>query len=106
MTSEHPTDMEFAHSASLPSTRSTTPNLTNNERLQIVKMDLRKFSILHSNVSHTINAIAAFSQDDDPELVDLYTRQAYLYERQQLAVSEFSTHPRCNTPGCQIHSTY
>ncbi|GFY29179.1 retrovirus-related Pol polyprotein from transposon opus [Trichonephila clavipes] len=47
MTSEHPTDMEFAHSASLPSTRSTTPNLTNCERLQIVEMDLRKFSILH-----------------------------------------------------------
>ncbi|GFY62271.1 hypothetical protein TNIN_89431 [Trichonephila inaurata madagascariensis] len=37
-------------------------------------------------------------------MADLYTRQAYLEQRLQ-AVSDFNALPRCNTPGCHIHST-
>ncbi|GFU37487.1 hypothetical protein TNCV_4274261 [Trichonephila clavipes] len=104
MTSDSPIDMDLAHSASLPSSRASTPTLTNCERLQIADSDLRKFSILHNNVSHTIRAIVFYSQDDDPELAGLYILQDYLYEKQQAAVSEFNTLPHCDTPGCQIHS--
>ncbi|GFS56045.1 hypothetical protein TNIN_394561 [Trichonephila inaurata madagascariensis] len=59
---------------------------------------------MHSGVSHTIDSIAPYAPDDS-ELADLYTRQAYLEQRRQQAVSEFNTLPRCNTPGCQIHAT-
>ncbi|GFY44983.1 hypothetical protein TNIN_117481 [Trichonephila inaurata madagascariensis] len=105
MTSDQNQEMELARSASLPSSRASTPTLTNCDRLRNTNDDLRKYSILLSNVSHTINAIASYVQDDDPELAVLYTRQEYLYERHQAAVSEFNTLPRCDTPGCQIHST-
>ncbi|GFS57935.1 hypothetical protein TNIN_373931 [Trichonephila inaurata madagascariensis] len=104
MTSDHPIDVDLARSASLPTSRASTPTLKNCERLRIVEADLRKYSIMHSNVSHTINAIASFAQDDDLELAVLYTRQNYLYDRQQAAVSEINTLPRCDTPGCQVHS--
>ncbi|GFY75243.1 hypothetical protein TNIN_344221 [Trichonephila inaurata madagascariensis] len=36
---------------------------------------------MHSNVSHTIDSIAPYAPDDDPELADLYSRQAYLDQR-------------------------
>ncbi|GFW16623.1 hypothetical protein TNCV_2352451 [Trichonephila clavipes] len=85
--------MDLARSASLPTSRASTSTLMNCERLQITESDLRKFSILHINVSYTIDAIASFSQDDDPELTDLYIRQDYLYERQQAAIT---THTRRN----------
>ncbi|GFY73669.1 DDE_Tnp_IS1595 domain-containing protein [Trichonephila inaurata madagascariensis] len=104
MTSDQNQDMELARSASLPSSRASTPALTNCDRLQIANDELKKYSILLSNVSHTINAIESCVHEDDPELTHLYTRQEYLYERRQAAVSEFSTLPRCDTPGCQIHS--
>ncbi|GFY60131.1 hypothetical protein TNIN_454271 [Trichonephila inaurata madagascariensis] len=106
MTSDQNQDMELARSASLPSSRASTPALTNCDRLQIANDELKKYSILLSNVSHTINAIESCVHEDDPELTHLYTRQEYLYERRQAAVSEFSTLPRCDTPGCQIHSIY
>ncbi|GFY43524.1 hypothetical protein TNIN_466751 [Trichonephila inaurata madagascariensis] len=48
---------------------------------------------MHSNVSHTINTIASFAQDDDSEQAVLYTRQDYLYERQQAAVNFASPPP-------------
>ncbi|GFS50438.1 hypothetical protein TNIN_185191 [Trichonephila inaurata madagascariensis] len=102
---EHHSDMELTHSASGTSSRSSTPCMTNCERLQMVNAELRKFSIMHSNVSHTIDSIAPYAPDDDSELADLYSRQAYLDQRRLQAVSEFNTLPRCNTPGYQIHST-
>ncbi|GFY72601.1 hypothetical protein TNIN_486781 [Trichonephila inaurata madagascariensis] len=89
MTSDQNQDMDLAQSASLPSSRTSTPVLTNCDRLQIAQ-EVKKFSILLSNVSHTINAIESCVQEDDPELTHLYTRQEYLYERRQAAVSEFS----------------
>ncbi|GFV18560.1 hypothetical protein TNCV_2871931 [Trichonephila clavipes] len=58
-----------------------------------------KFSIMLSNVSHTIECIAPITSDDDPDLAALYSRQAYLDERQQQALGELSSLPRCDTPG-------
>ncbi|GFY38954.1 hypothetical protein TNIN_225091 [Trichonephila inaurata madagascariensis] len=79
--------------------------MTNCERLQIANSELRKFSILHANVSHAIEAAAPYAQDDDSDLADMYSRQGYLEQRRQQAVSDLSTLPRCNTPGCRIHET-
>ncbi|GFU76489.1 nucleic-acid-binding protein from transposon X-element [Trichonephila clavipes] len=101
---EKPTEMELVN-ASLPSSRSSTPSLTNCERRQLVNQDLKKFSIMLSNVSHTIECIAPITSDDDPDLAALYSRQAYLDERQQQALGELSSLPRCDTPGCRVHST-
>ncbi|GFX37331.1 nucleic-acid-binding protein from transposon X-element [Trichonephila clavipes] len=101
---ENPTEMELVN-ASLPSSRSSTPSLTNCERLQLVQQDLKKFSIMLSNVSHTIECIAPITSDDDPDLAALYSRQAYFDERQQQALGELSSLPRCDTPGCRVHST-
>ncbi|GFW74198.1 hypothetical protein TNCV_2524021 [Trichonephila clavipes] len=58
-----------------------------------------------SNVTHTIECITPFTPDDDPDLAALYSRQAYFDERRRQAIGEYSTLPRCNTPGCQVHST-
>ncbi|GFY50183.1 hypothetical protein TNIN_9371 [Trichonephila inaurata madagascariensis] len=103
---EQQTDMDLAHTiSSSSSTRSSTPIMTNCERLQIANSELRKFSILHVNVSHAIEAAAPYAQDDDSDLTDMYSRQGYLEQRRQQAVSDLSTLPRCNTPGCRIHET-
>ncbi|GFY71826.1 hypothetical protein TNIN_41141 [Trichonephila inaurata madagascariensis] len=91
MTMEHQPDMEFAPSTSLTSSRSSTPTLTNCEKLQMVQAELRKFSIMHRDVTHTINSIAPYAPDDDPKLADLYVRQAYLDERKQQAISEYGS---------------
>ncbi|GFY08142.1 hypothetical protein TNCV_1355551 [Trichonephila clavipes] len=104
MTMENPTDMDLANN-SLPSSRSSTPTMTNCERQQMVNQDLKKISIMLSNVTHTIECIAPFTPDDDPDLAALYSRQAYFDERRRQAIGEYSTLPRCNTPGCQVHST-
>ncbi|GFY75869.1 hypothetical protein TNIN_433091 [Trichonephila inaurata madagascariensis] len=104
--SVNPTDMELANSLSSPSsTRSSTPIMTNCERLQIVNSELRKFTILHANVSHAIEAAAPYAQDDDSDLADMYSRQHYLDQRLQKAVSDLTSLPRCNTPGCRIHNS-
>ncbi|GFU51089.1 hypothetical protein TNCV_1934881 [Trichonephila clavipes] len=104
MTMENPTEMELVN-ASLPSSRSSTPSLTNCERLQLVNQDLKKISIMLSNVSHTIECIAPITSDDDPDLAALYSRQAYFDDRHQQALGELSSLPRCDTPGCRVHST-
>ncbi|GFS48701.1 hypothetical protein TNIN_386891 [Trichonephila inaurata madagascariensis] len=105
MNTDQNQDMDLSNSSSLPSSRTSTPVLTECDRLQIAQDEIKKFSILLSNVSHTLNAIESCVQEDDPELTHLYSRQEYLYERRQAAVSEFSTLPRCTTPGCQIHNS-
>ncbi|GFY52097.1 hypothetical protein TNIN_201411 [Trichonephila inaurata madagascariensis] len=100
------TDMELANSiSSASSTRSSTPDLTNCERLQIANSELRKFTILHANVSHAIEAAAPYAQEDDTDLADMYSRQHYLNQSLQKAVSDLSSLPRCNTPGCRIHNS-
>ncbi|GFY63290.1 hypothetical protein TNIN_240521 [Trichonephila inaurata madagascariensis] len=101
-----PTEMELAHSSSSPSTtRSSTPVMSNCERLQIANSEIRKFSILYANVSHAIEAAAPFAQDDDSDLADMYARQHYLDQRRHKAVSDHSSLPRCDNPGCRIHNT-
>ncbi|GFY59803.1 hypothetical protein TNIN_97141, partial [Trichonephila inaurata madagascariensis] len=106
LNSVNPTDMELAHTlSSSSSTRSSTPVMSNCEQLQIANSEIRKFAILHANVSHAIEAAAPYAQDDDSDLADMYSRQHYLDQRRQKAVSDLSSLPRCNTPGCRIHNT-
>ncbi|GFY54469.1 hypothetical protein TNIN_193641 [Trichonephila inaurata madagascariensis] len=106
LNSVNPLDMELAHTlSSSSSTRSSTPEMSNCERLQIANSEIRKFAILHANVSHAIEAAAPYAQDDDSDLADMYSRQHYLDQRRQKAVSDLSSLPRCNTPGCRIHNT-
>ncbi|GFY51394.1 hypothetical protein TNIN_470791 [Trichonephila inaurata madagascariensis] len=104
LNNDHHSDMEMTHSASGTS-RSSTPSMNNCDRLQIANAELRKFSILYSNVTYAIESAAPYAQDDDQDMADLYTRQAYMDQRRLQAVSDFNTLPRCNTPGCQIHFT-
>ncbi|GFY57339.1 hypothetical protein TNIN_178431 [Trichonephila inaurata madagascariensis] len=79
LNSVQPTDMELAHTiSSSSSTRSSTPVMSNCERLQIANSEIRKFTILHANVSHAIEAAAPYAQDDDSDLADMYSRQHYL----------------------------
>ncbi|GFY60419.1 hypothetical protein TNIN_122551, partial [Trichonephila inaurata madagascariensis] len=99
------TDMELNSISSASSTRSSTPDLSNCERLQIANSELRKFTILHANVSHAIEAAAPYAQEDDADLADMYCRQHYLNQSLQKAVSDLSSLPRCNTPGCRIHNS-
>ncbi|GFW55106.1 hypothetical protein TNCV_262041 [Trichonephila clavipes] len=43
--------------------------------------------------------------ENDPTILD-HNRRLEEYQRlQQLAVSEFTSQPFCNTPGCTIHHT-
>ncbi|GFV05773.1 hypothetical protein TNCV_3144451 [Trichonephila clavipes] len=58
-----------------------------------------------STTSHTIECIAPITSDDDPDLAALYSRQAYFDDRHQQALGELSSLPRCDTPGCRVHST-
>ncbi|GFW47414.1 hypothetical protein TNCV_4537041 [Trichonephila clavipes] len=85
MAMENPTDMDLANNY-LPSSRSSTPTMTNCERQQMVNQDLKKFSIMLSNVTHTIECITPFAPDDDPDLAALYSRQAYFDERRRQAI--------------------
>ncbi|GFT35992.1 hypothetical protein TNCV_4343011 [Trichonephila clavipes] len=73
MAMENPTDMDLSNN-SLPS---STPTMTNCEMQQMVNQDLKKFSIMLSNITHTIECIAPFTPDDDPDLAALHSRQAY-----------------------------
>ncbi|GFY62909.1 hypothetical protein TNIN_140581 [Trichonephila inaurata madagascariensis] len=96
--SVNPTEMELAHtSSSSSSTRSSTPVMSNCERLQIANSEIRKFAILHANVSHAIEAAAPYAQDDDSDLADMYSRQHYLDQRRQKA-TDFS---ECGNP--EVH---
>ncbi|GFY48208.1 hypothetical protein TNIN_70381 [Trichonephila inaurata madagascariensis] len=81
LNNDHHSDMEMTHSASGTSSRSSTPSMTNCDRLQITNAEIRKFSILQSNVTHVIESAAPFAQEDDQDIADLYTRQAYLEQR-------------------------
>ncbi|GFY46390.1 hypothetical protein TNIN_457621 [Trichonephila inaurata madagascariensis] len=98
MNTDQTQDMDLANSSSLPSSRTSSPVLSDCDRLQIAQDEIKKFSILLSNVSHTINAIESCVQEDDPELTHLYSRQEYLYERRQAAVTDnlpLFTLPKC-----------
>ncbi|GFX02473.1 hypothetical protein TNCV_2759131 [Trichonephila clavipes] len=97
MTMENPTEMELVN-ASLPSSRSSTPSLIKLRKAATGQSGLEKFSIMLSNVSHTIECIAPITSDDDPDLAALYSRQAYFDDRHQQALGELSSLPSLRYP--------
>ncbi|GFS64103.1 hypothetical protein TNCV_3944831 [Trichonephila clavipes] len=96
---------------SLPSSNNTspsgTPQETNCERLKVIVTDIQKFAIIIENMKSMINALRlnGVTEESDPTLVDNFQSLVHYGEIQHLAVSEFSSHSPCNTPGCTIHNT-
>ncbi|GFY68896.1 hypothetical protein TNIN_415151 [Trichonephila inaurata madagascariensis] len=71
--------MELANSISSPSsTRSSTPDLTNCERVTDANSELRKFTILHANVSHATKPAAPGTLKKTIRPAHMYSRQHYL----------------------------
>ncbi|GFU80874.1 hypothetical protein TNCV_5048701 [Trichonephila clavipes] len=92
--------------SSTDSTRPGTPTETNCERLISIKNDIEKFSIVVENTKAGLKTLLfAGIPENDPTILD-HNRRLEEYQRlQQLAVSEFTSQPYCNTPGCTIHHT-
>ncbi|GFY00312.1 hypothetical protein TNCV_4711141 [Trichonephila clavipes] len=95
---ELPTDqatvMDYAQSVLLPFSRSSTPQVSHCYFLQPCNSDIRKYTIMHTGVKHTLNSLAPYMKEEDPEMQQ---RQTYLKERLGTAENEFNTLPRCNT---------
>ncbi|GFY25672.1 hypothetical protein TNCV_2487921 [Trichonephila clavipes] len=104
-----PTDqatiMDYAQSVPLPSLEASTPQVLHRYFLQLCNADIRKYTIMHPGVTHTLNSLAPYIEEEDFEMQELIQRQTCLTERLDAAVSEFYTLPRCNTSGCSIHRT-
>ncbi|GFT71384.1 hypothetical protein TNCV_1151251 [Trichonephila clavipes] len=98
--------MELSLPSSNESTRPGTPTETNCERLISIKNDIEKFSIVVENTTAGLKTLLfAGIPENDPTILD-HNRRLEEYQRlRQLAVSEFTSQPYCNTPGCTIHHT-
>ncbi|GFT72295.1 nucleic-acid-binding protein from transposon X-element [Trichonephila clavipes] len=98
--------MELSLPSSNESTRPGTPTETNCEQLISIKNDIEKFSIVVENTKAGLKTLLfAGIPENDPTILD-HNRRLEEYQRlRQLAVSEFSSHPYCDTPGCTIHHT-
>ncbi|GFW87507.1 hypothetical protein TNCV_1301521 [Trichonephila clavipes] len=98
--------MELSLPSSNESTRPGTPTESNCERLIAIKNDIEKFSIVVENTKSGLKTLLfAGIPENDPTILD-HNRRIEEYQRlQQLAVSEFTSQPYCNTPGCIIHHT-
>ncbi|GFS28164.1 hypothetical protein TNIN_426171 [Trichonephila inaurata madagascariensis] len=105
---ELPTDqatiMDYAQSVSLPSSGSSTQQVSHCDWLQPCNADIRKYTITHTGVTPTLNSLVPFIEET-PEMQELIQRQTYLKERLDAVVSEFYTLSRCNTSACPIHGT-
>ncbi|GFX31365.1 hypothetical protein TNCV_2061811 [Trichonephila clavipes] len=98
--------MDLSLPSSTDSTRPGTPTETNFERLVSIKNDIEKFSIVVESTKAGLKTLLfAGIPENDPTILD-HNRRLEEYQRlQQLAVSEFTSQPYCNTPGCTIHNT-
>ncbi|GFT15496.1 hypothetical protein TNCV_3265041 [Trichonephila clavipes] len=98
--------MELSLPSSNDSSRPGTPTESNCERLISIKNDIEKFSIVVENTKAGLKTLLfAGIPENDPTILD-HNRRLEEYQRlQQLAVSEFTSQPYCNTPGCTIHHT-
>ncbi|GFW47321.1 hypothetical protein TNCV_2648091 [Trichonephila clavipes] len=103
-------DLNYVMDLSLPSSTNSngpgTPTESNCERLVSIKNDIEKFGIVVENTKARIKTlIFAGVPESDPTIVD-HNRRLEEYQRlQQRAVSEFTSQPYCNTPGCTINHT-
>ncbi|GFW03337.1 nucleic-acid-binding protein from transposon X-element [Trichonephila clavipes] len=98
--------MDLSLPSSTETSRPGTPTETNCERLISIKNDIEKFSIVVENTKAGLKTLLfAGIPENDPTILD-HNRRLEEYQRlQQLAVSEFTSQPFCNTPGCTIHHT-
>ncbi|GFU31240.1 hypothetical protein TNCV_1742331 [Trichonephila clavipes] len=98
--------MDLSLPSSTEPSRPGTPTETNCERLISIKNDIEKFSIVVENTKAGLKTLLfAGIPENDPTILD-HNRRLEEYQRlQQLAVSEFTSQPFCNTPGCTIHHT-
>ncbi|GFY57091.1 hypothetical protein TNIN_70781 [Trichonephila inaurata madagascariensis] len=99
--------MELSLPSSTNSSRPETPTITNCERQRAINKDIEKFGIVIESIKSSLRGLQIAGIDDvnDPTFLD-QTRRLDDYQRlQQLAVSEFTSQPYCNTPGCITHST-
>ncbi|GFY58655.1 hypothetical protein TNIN_205451 [Trichonephila inaurata madagascariensis] len=97
--------MELSLPSSTNSSRPGTPTVTNCERLTAIKKDIEKFGIVIEATKSTIKTLlfAGVTDDNDPTLLHYNRRLDEIQMLQQLAVSEFTSQPYCNTPGCTVH---
>ncbi|GFT01594.1 hypothetical protein TNCV_4204581 [Trichonephila clavipes] len=98
--------MELSLPSSNDSTRSGKPTETNCERLIFIKKYIEKFSIVVENTKAGLKTLLfAGIPENDPTILDHNRRLEEYQQLRQLAVSEFTSQPYCNTPGCTIHHT-
>ncbi|GFY54671.1 hypothetical protein TNIN_111251 [Trichonephila inaurata madagascariensis] len=93
--------MHYAQSVSLPSSGSSTPQVSHCYFLQLCHPKVHHYA--HWSDAHL--TIPRILHEEDLEIQELIQRQTYLKERLNAAVSEFNNLPRCNTSGCSIHET-
>ncbi|GFY77243.1 hypothetical protein TNIN_381061, partial [Trichonephila inaurata madagascariensis] len=99
--------MELSLPSSADSTRPGTPTVTNCERLKDIQKDIEKFGIVIENIKSTIKTLlfTGVADDNDPTLLDQNIRLDEYQRLLQLAVSEFTSQPYCDTPVCTAHHT-
>ncbi|GFY69180.1 hypothetical protein TNIN_398281 [Trichonephila inaurata madagascariensis] len=72
---ELPTDqatiIDYAQSVSLPSSGSSIPQVSHCYFLQLCNADIRKYTIMHTGVTHTLNSLAPYMEEEDPEMQEL-----------------------------------
>ncbi|GFV40881.1 hypothetical protein TNCV_1637651 [Trichonephila clavipes] len=88
---ELPTDqvtiIDYAQAVSLPYSRSSTPQVAYCCFLQLCNADIRKYTIMHNGVTHTLNSLAPNMEEEDPEMQELIQSHTYLKERLDAAES-------------------
>ncbi|GFY51488.1 hypothetical protein TNIN_32411 [Trichonephila inaurata madagascariensis] len=81
---ELPTDqatiIDYAQSVSLPSSGFSTPQVSHCYFLLLCNADIQKFTIMHTGVTHTLNSLASYIEEEDPEMQELIQRQTYFKE--------------------------
>ncbi|GFR11231.1 hypothetical protein TNCT_565141 [Trichonephila clavata] len=96
---------------SLPSSGNTsrpdTPSFSNCERITMTTLDIKKFTNLLNGTQYMIKSmhLDGFNSEDDPSLQDLRCRLAHYQSYIDMAVSDLSSLPFCDTPDCTVHST-
>ncbi|GFT62605.1 hypothetical protein TNCV_3095691 [Trichonephila clavipes] len=63
LSTEQATIMDYTQSVSLPSSRSSTPQVSHYEWLQVCNGDFRKYTIMHTEVTQTLSSSSITNSD-------------------------------------------
>ncbi|GFY02075.1 hypothetical protein TNCV_5099361 [Trichonephila clavipes] len=66
--------MDYAQSVSLPSSGSSTPQVSHCYFLQLYNAAIPKYTIMHSGVKYILNSLAPYMEEEDPEMQELIQR--------------------------------